>query len=150
MATVNVAPTPPTDQLQVVGGAPSPERIYVATPKTLYGTGRLHRAVRALRARFPDAFLLLPAQLFQSRDDWLARFPRVLETLTRLVFLTDVDGFIGRGVASECCAALQAGKPVDFLTDTGELIPHGRLRLSAPNESDWVKYRHVTVRPTER
>lgn len=147
MATTNVGSAEPAHQPNKGRRKPAREYIYLATPKTMYGTDRVRSAVDVLRKRFPGAVLLLPEKLFATRYEWLSRFPEVLETLTRFVFLADPEGYIGRGVASECHAALQAGKPVELMTESGELLPHTRVRLSSPNEKDWARYRRVSVRP---
>ena len=122
------------------------ERVYVSSPLHLYGTPRLEAAVQFLRDRYPEAVLLLPAQLFRDRRDWLTRGESVLDQCTQLVVVTDDDGWIGRGVWHEVTVVRHAGRPVAWCQRPGVLIPWEEVTWSPPDETNWTRYTHLTQR----
>jgi hypothetical protein len=125
---------------------PETERLYVASPLQLYGTPRLDEAVQTLRALYPEAVLLLPAQLFRGRQDWLQRGQAILRECTRLVVVTDDEGWIGRGVWSEVATVLQLARPVAWCPRPGLLVPWGEVTWSPPDETNWTRYARLSRR----
>lgn len=91
-------------------------RVYVASPITTYQTPRYDLKLTLIAQHFPRAEILQPRDLFHSTADWRRRWPRILPTLTDLVFFAETDRTIGLGVWSELQDA--AGCiPVWFLDD---------------------------------
>lgn len=133
--------TVPTDH-----GPPVTERLYVASPLQLHGTPLLEEAVQALQARYPEAVLLLPAKLFRDRRDWLKRGHTILRESTRLVVVTDDDGWIGRGVWSEVEIALQLGQPVAWCPRPRILVPWEEVACSPLDETNWTRYARLSRR----
>lgn len=119
------------------------ERLYLAAPISVTASLAWTDALDRLRTVHPGAVLLLPTALFRDRLDWRARLPAVLREATRLVFLTDPEGWIGKGVHTEITQAAALARPVSWLTAAGELVPLDAVDLSLPNEEDWTHYCHV-------
>lgn len=91
-------------------------RVYVASPITTYGTPRYDLKLALIAQHFPRAEILQPRHLFQSTAEWQKRWPRILSTLTDLVFFAEIDRTIGLGVWSELQDAADR-LPVWFLSD---------------------------------
>ncbi len=105
-----------------VGGQPSiandvARRVYVASPITTYRTPRYDLKLVLIAQHFPRAEILQPRHLFQSTADWRRRWPRILPTLTDLVFFAETDRTIGLGVWSEPDQDAARCVPVWFLAD---------------------------------
>lgn len=123
---------------------------YLSAPIPMYGSPTWLAAVARLQALFPGEAMLDPLQLFRDRNDWQRRLPSVLRTATRLVFLTDAEDWIGRGVDHEIRVAVAVGCPIVRLGSDGTLVSLAALALGPPNAEDWVRYRRVGVRPPGR
>ena len=118
--------------------------IYFAAPLPIHGTPRYQQLLAKLRALRPGAELIEAATLFVSHADWRARWPIIRPTLHELVFITDIDLWIGCGVWREIADAEADGIPVWWLTDGG-LVSLTFVEFSSPNEDDWRHYRRVRV-----
>ncbi|MDX2059501.1 MAG: hypothetical protein SFV24_16945 [Gemmatimonadales bacterium] len=118
-------------------------RIYLAAPITVYGTPAWCTANTRVTAAHPGSIILNPMAVFRDRRDWQARLPAVLRGVTRLVFLTDAEGFIGRGVDHEIASAIAVGCPVERLTVDGAFVPLAALVIDPPTDDDWSHYRRV-------
>jgi len=77
----------------------------------------------AVRDRFPDAEVLDAEVLFAASVDWRRRWPGLVRTLDRLIFVSGDDGIIGAGVMQEIVDARLHRVPCDYLTDAGTLVP---------------------------
>ncbi len=124
--------------------------VYFAAPLTTYDTPRYGYALLWLGANLPQATIIGAREAFTDRADWLARWPAVVGGCAALTFITDEDGYIGRGVADEIALALLHGKPVHLLTGDGRrsnprplLVPYERLRLGTPDPRDWRRWQRV-------
>lgn len=94
----------------------APNRIYVASPLSTYGTARYDAMVSRVRSHYPDADILPARDLFGSNAHWRRKWPVILPTLDAVVFFDDDDGCIGAGTEQEIADAASAGIPVFFLT----------------------------------
>lgn len=121
------------------------EQVYLAAPKSEYGSPRYARLVALTRKHFPDAEVIEARTAFSDTADWRASWPDILATLSALVFLTTETGWIGRGVWAEIREARDLGLPVYHLTDRGRLVPLPDLTFSRPNPEDWTAHVRVTV-----
>jgi hypothetical protein len=121
------------------------EQVYLAAPKSEYGSPRYARLVALARKHFPDAELIEARTAFADTADWRASWPDILASLSALVFLTTEMGWIGRGVWAEIREARHLGLPVYHLTDRGLLVPLPHLTFSRPNPEDWTAHVRVTV-----
>src|SRR4051812_39425533 len=90
-------------------------RVYLGAPMQTYRHHAYDDALARIRARFPDASILSPRELFTSNRDWLDQWPLILPTLDALVFITDRDGWIGKGVHKEVLDAASLAIPVELL-----------------------------------
>lgn len=111
-----------------------------------YWTPRYEQLREAVRARFPGCDGLEPRYLFSDAAVWLARWPNLMGQLARLVFFHDGSGFIGKGVHTEICDCLLAGKPVHYLDDGGILHHHTDFLITDIDECDWQHYARVSLR----
>jgi hypothetical protein len=124
------------------------ERIYIASSISLYGKSEYDRAQQELTAIFNDDRLTFARGLYASSGDWLARWPKILQRIDRLIFLTD-SNWIGRGVWTEIDDTLRAGKMVHLYTG-GKLYAVESLDQDGPVvfgelTDDWGKYCEVRV-----
>ena len=92
---------------------------YIARPVGTYGSAYERRALAALRRLLPGAELLNPAAMFTSSEDWLDRWPDVLDSLDGLVLFTEEQGAIGAGCVQEVYDAHRRLVPV-ALFDPGD------------------------------
>jgi hypothetical protein len=107
-----------------------------------------YQEMRAAAIRhFPLATVLEPKRLFRSRQHWLTTWPELLPTLTRVVFFTAPDGWLGRGVVTELQDVRARQLPIHLLSEHGELIPWTRLTFTIPNRGNWTRHLQVSVRP---
>ncbi len=95
--------------------------VYLASPLGTFRTPSYDAKLAATRAHFPRADVLPARDLFHSNDDWRHRWPSILPTLRALVFFDDGAGYLGLGTYTEAVDAFQAGVPVWYLDDAGEL-----------------------------
>lgn len=102
---------------------------YLASPKPTFGTPRHRRMLARAQRLFPQAEVLPASGVFESNEDWRARWTAVLASLSALVFFPEVDGSIGLGVSQEVADARAASLPVFLLTDAGELLADGAFNL---------------------
>ena len=121
------------------------ERVYLAAPKAEYHSPRYGRLAALTRTLFPDAAIIEARTAFLDTGDWRANWPKVLASISTLVFLTTPDGWIGRGVWAEIQDA-HARVPVYLLTDLGQLVPHADVIFSRPNSENWTQHVRVTAR----
>ena len=117
--------------------------IYVSAPIAITQSPEWHTALAHLRQRYSKSTLVLPTVLFRSRLEWRTRVAAVIRQVERLVFLTDSEGFVGKGVFHEITVALTLGKSVEMLTELGELIAYADLAIGAPDRTNWSRYCHV-------
>jgi hypothetical protein len=89
---------------------------------TTFGSEALERALATVRRRFPDAEVLDGSRLFKHSADWRLKWPAVVRTLDRLIFIADQDGIIGAGVFQEVLDARFRGAAVEYLTAPGGFV----------------------------
>lgn len=111
------------EQLSPLSIGQSRTRVYLAAPVTEFGTTAHRRALRVVRDRFPDSEVLDSAQLFADSADWRQRWPEIVHTLNRVIFVSGDDGIIGEGVVQEIVDARLRHVRCDFLTSDGEFVP---------------------------
>ncbi len=121
------------------------EEVYLAAPKSEYGSPRYARLVALTRKHFPDAEVIEARTAFSDTADWRASWPDILATLSALVFLTTETGWIGRGVWAELREARDCGLPIYHLTDGGRLVALADLAFSRPRPDNWVAHVRVMV-----
>lgn len=121
------------------------EQVYLAAPKSEYGSPRYARLVALTRKHFPDAEVIEARTAFSDTADWRASWPDILATLSALVFLTTETGWIGRGVWAEIREARDCCLPIYHLTDRGHLVALADLTFSRPHPDDWTAHVRVTV-----
>jgi hypothetical protein len=122
------------------------ERVYLSSPLALYGTKTLKQAIAAVEARYAGAAVLLPSELFRDRGEWLRRSPDVLRTMTRLVVVTEADGWVGRGVNTEVQTALGLARPVEWCPSPGVFIPWSDVHCSDPDATNWTQFVQLSRR----
>jgi len=139
---LNLATRPRCQQTRVL----TPRvHVYLAAPKAEYSSARYRRLAARVRLLFPDADIVEARTAFLDTGDWRANWPKVLASISTLVFLTTPDGWIGRGVWAEIQDA-HARVPVYLLTDLGQLVPHADVIFSRPNSENWTQHVRVTAR----
>lgn len=124
--------------------------VYLAAPITTYRSGQYDCALRWLRTNYPHATIVSARDAFRDRVDWLARWRGVLSRCAALVFITDGEDFIGRGVDGEITFARARPILVLMLNGAGRLVPYHHLSFTPPNAGDWQRYRRVTVKGVRR
>jgi hypothetical protein len=124
-------------------------RVYCAAPVTTYESERYGRLLERARESFPGMAILAARDAWRDNADWLARWPDVCRTLDAMVCIPDASGWIGRGVDTEIRDADRMGIPIWWLADDGELISHRKVRLGPTNESNWRRYRQISIRSTQ-
>lgn len=115
-----------------------PEKVYFAAPIPTYNTKRYIRALKKLERQFPKARVLHAAALFAGREDWLATYRDKLADVTHCRILTDVAGYVGRGVYDEWEYVKERGATVDALLPGNHLVQNPRLLIVHPKE--WWHY----------
>lgn len=123
--------------------------VYLAAPKAEYTTPRYAHLAARVRTLFPDATVTEARTAFRNVEDWFARWPGVLASLSAVVFVTAPGGWIGRGVWTELQDA-RPTIPVYLLDAKGALVPVDRLAFTAPDPNNWVRHVRVTVRRGRR
>jgi hypothetical protein len=83
--------------------------VYIAAPIQTFTTARYKRLIAAIREHFPEAVILESKHLYTSNADWLTRWPATLAVIDLLVFITDKDGYYGRGYSYELGHCLKRG-----------------------------------------
>jgi len=123
------------------------DRIYFAAPMQMYNDPLYDVALRHVHELFPFAEVLSARDLFTSSADWREKWPAIQPTVDMLVFITDRDGWIGRGVLKEI---LDIGKglwrPTDLLTPDGEFHRLGNFLVNASRPRDWRRHVQIVVR----
>lgn len=120
--------------------APSPRRIYVASPLSTYSTKRYDRMLGHITTSFPEAKLLPARSLYASNRDWLCQWPDVLNSIDAVVVFTDEGGWVGHGVWTELSDAALAGLPVWIIRDDGALFTLDGAQVVTIDEDDWRQY----------
>ena len=120
-----------------------PPRVYLAAPLSLAGTPRYARLLAALRTLRPCAEIVEGLSYFESHEHWRRMWPRLRRSLAGVVFVTDADGWIGRGTLAELTSLDLARCAVYHLSPAGALTPASRLRFGPPHEDDWRRYCRV-------
>ena len=75
--------------------------VYLAAPIPLYNTARYDDAVAQIRARHPNADILLPFGMFASAAVWARTYRTVLNEVTHVYTLAHANGTIGSGAYAE-------------------------------------------------
>jgi hypothetical protein len=125
-------------------------RVYVAAPVLSYGTKKYDEAIRNLRRLFPNAELVEARNVFRNTDDWKRRWPEVLPTIDRVVFIAGPERLLGGGVMAEIVDARLRNVPVDYLDERGELHPAQDLALELLAMGDPFRVARVAVRSARR
>jgi len=97
--------------------------VYLAAPLAVLATNRYDDGVRVLARLRPDVEILGARDLFRDTDDWKQWWPAVLDYVSEVVFIADVDRTIGAGVFQEALDARLRGLPLWFLEPVGTLHP---------------------------
>lgn len=121
--------------------------VYLAAPKSEYGTPRYRQLAAVARRSLPNAQIFEARTAYRDNADWRARWPQVLTSIAALVFLATPDGWIGRGVWAELQEAHER-VPVYQLTDLGQLVPYAKLVFSRPDPENWTQHVRVTTCPS--
>lgn len=95
------------------------EVVYLSCPVALFSTPQYDKVRGLIRRRRSGARLVEPKRLWRNSYEWLRDWPRVLRTISALVFFTGDEG-LTPGVAHEIDDALAAGLPV-YCADFGDL-----------------------------
>jgi len=97
--------------------------IYLAAPLDVLESPFYELGFAAVQRHRPGMSVLGARDLFRDTDDWKAWWPAVLDYVTEIVFLTDVDDSIGAGVFQEALDGRLRGLPVSLLDYSGTLHP---------------------------
>jgi hypothetical protein len=108
--------------------------VYLAHPVSTYGTPWAARCLEAVEQAWPDCEVIDPAAWFASNEEWLARWPSIVPSLSALVVVGDELGRIGVGCWLEVGDAIFWQVPVFTLTegDHGVLDVARVARLEVP------------------
>jgi hypothetical protein len=132
--------------------------LYVASPMATYQTPRYDQMLAHARQHFQDGNLMPARDLYSSNAHWQATWPQHLKRIDGVVFFTDTDLTIGKGVVAELSDALRRGVPIHYLQDDGSLLPYKQVAVEVlDGGASWRKYARVQVnsdrstqeRPTE-
>ena len=97
-----------------------------------------------------DYSIIATKGLYQDTAPWRERWPEILPTVQAFAFMTDTEGWIGRGVYRELEDSRAAGIPGYWLPDTGPPIPSSRVTTRDLTEIS-TRYARVTrTRPPRR
>jgi hypothetical protein len=125
-------------------------RVYVAAPVLSYGTKLYDEALRTIRRLFPNAELIEARNAFRNTEDWKRRWPEMLATIDRIVFIASPERLLGGGVLAEIVEARLRNVPVDYLDERGELHPAQDLALELLAIGDPFRIARVAVRSSRR
>lgn len=75
--------------------------VYFAAPVTTYLTRHYHRGLTLTKDLFEYGDVISARDEFKSTDDWLEKWPKIMPTINVVVFISDEDGWIGKGVWRE-------------------------------------------------
>jgi hypothetical protein len=120
----------------------SQKKVYFAHCMADYGNGRERKAIRIIRKHLPKWQIVNPntkriaAQFERERDpnDPMRFWRRQVRECDALVYLANLDGTVGAGVAVEILEALVWGKPVWRIEVTssgmwGHFFDHTSVRM---------------------
>jgi len=123
----------------------SNETVYFSAPLHLYGSERYDAMLRKIRDAFPHAEIFEPCKMFEDHAQWGASWRTFLEMSDRVAFMTDEEGWIGRGSLTEISGAKDIGLEVVMVTDDG-MIPLKRVRPVQEGTDCWRQQLRVTVK----
>ncbi len=121
-------------------------RVYFAAPKQTYSETSYDDGLERARLPFPAAVVLSPRELFTSNRDWLDQWPLILPTLDALVFITDSEGWVGKGVHKEVLDAASLAITVELLTSDGRFQPLADIEFADVDLRGWPQYARVSNR----
>jgi len=90
-------------------------RVFVAHPKSTYGTGWEADCMASISAQLPKAVLFNPGEIFDSSKQWRSGYRRLLASCQLVVVFADQHGWIGLGTFTEIGVASAAGLEIRYL-----------------------------------
>ena len=117
------------------------EKLYFAHPMQTYDTERERKAIRQIKAGYSSYYIQNPS-LHPSRD--MNFYFAWVKECQALIFMSDENGYIGKGVYSEIDAARMLNLPV-YYVDPDVPVITDKYDLGDTNEFDWRQYCTVGV-----
>jgi len=102
--------------------------VYVARPKSTYGTARDAQMLALVRSQFSCAEVLDPAALFLSHEAWMTGWETLVRYLDAFVLFTAPDGTVGEGCHKEWRGARDFGISALLLSNDKRFIKTFHLR----------------------
>lgn len=122
-------------------------KVYIASPIQTYTEPRYPDMVAQVGLAWPYDDMLPAKSMFASSAEWRSEWPKLVKTLGLLVFFTDKDGFIGKGVKTEIDDALKLKIPVYYLEEN-TFYPYNEVHIVLfDNGDDWRHYATVQTLP---
>lgn len=91
---------------------------YFAHPMTSYNSARITRALDRVRSALSGWVVIDPeAAAWRDNAEWLAEWPRIVQSIDALVLVPDDEGCVGAGCLSEVANAIALGVPVAAWND---------------------------------
>jgi hypothetical protein len=124
---------------------------YVGSPVTTYSTKRYDTLKKAIQNDFPaihpGSTFLFARGLYGSSQEWKRKWPSTLHTIGGMLFFTDTDNCIGRGVWIELRDVFNRGLPVYFVTNQGTFIraPKKDSVTWTMDTDNWKQYARLEV-----
>lgn len=119
-------------------------RVYVAGPMQAYKCAHFDRAVAIASELHPGAEILDARGMFATTAVWLREWPAIAGTIDVVLFVADLDGYIGRGVLREVQDVANLGGQVLFVD--GETITP-LFTVGPTNDNDWRRHAQVQGHP---
>lgn len=120
-------------------------RAYVAAPIAEFGSKAQRRALRIILDRFPEAEVLDAAVLFADSLDWRRRWPELLRTIDRMIFVSGKAGIIGAGLMQEIVDARLHNISCEYLTDGGTFVPLRDITFQMVPAGSRIRFARVRV-----
>lgn len=119
---------------------------YVASPVAMYTKPIYNKLLHQIQSEYGD-FEVVPARgLYGSMQQFREKWPTILPSIGLLIFISDKDNTIGRGVWIEIHDALSHKIPVMYMTYSGDYVPMNKLKIELLNDgASFTKYAVVHV-----
>lgn len=112
---------------------------YFTAPYRTYGSKRYEKMLNRVRQSFPNDDIFEPCRVFRTREEWIFGWNTMLDLADRLVFITDEQGWIGKGSFDEIRRANGNGKEVRAMTDSG-LMSVADMRIAFHDPDNWAMH----------
>jgi hypothetical protein len=102
---------------------------------SIKGTRLYRKMIAAIKSRYPDDTLLLPAKVFRTSAMWMYGREDVIREADLFILIGDLHGWIGRGGMLDLEYFKRLERPILFMTPDGTLHTTFSLRERTQNDS---------------